>query len=288
MFVDAGAEGLQQRGEGGRRGEAGARLLLFVAPARSHTRAVPLPPFPPNSQTHNNKQQNNSACCVYALSTNPAAQRRLAAEVDAFFAERGRGAALTPEAVAGCFPFAEGAVKEALRLYTPVTATVREVSAPPDDPHAYRSDLLALPAGGAGAASAGPAPPALRPGLAIAAANYAYQRSPDYWPRPEEFLPERWVPEERGGAASVLGATTPSAWTPFGAGPRQCVGIKFAMLEAVIALARLLERFDFAPAPGQRHPLPMKQALTLSPDGGVSVVVRRRPEYAAGAAAKAA
>lgn len=270
-------------------------MLFFSCRARtlSHTHTPSL--SPQLTHTHQTKK-NNSACCVYALSTNPAAQRRLAAEVDAFFAEHGRDAALTPEAVAGCFPFAEGAVKEALRLYTPVTAVVRELAALPNqDPHAYRSDLLAYPglggdggAGGGGASSFSSPLPALRPGLAIAAANYAYQRSPDYWPRPEEFLPERWVPEERGGAASVLGATTPSAWTPFGGGPRQCVGVKFAMLEAVIALVRLFERFEFEPSASQRIPLPMKQALTLSPDGGVNVVVRRRPEYAAGDAAKAA
>jgi len=215
---------------------------------------------------------NTVAAAVYALSTTPAAQRRVCAEVDAFFAAEGRGAALTPEAVAARFPFCEAAIKEALRLYSPVTAIAREVAAPPGagDSSAHRRDLL-LSNG-----------PALRPGITVAAANWVYQRSEKYWPRASEFLPERWVPEAQGGCASVLGPTTPSAWSPFGGGPRQCVGIKFAMLEAVVALVRLYERYTFSPGPSQVVPIVMKQALTLSPDGGVNVVVRRRPEFFGG------
>jgi cytochrome P450 len=258
------------------------RQRISVSLSRFHSPAIHYHHHhhPPN--THNN----NSACCVYALSTNPSAQRRLCAEVDAFFAEHGRGAELTPEAVARNFPFAEGAVKEALRLYSPVTAIAREVAPLPDNPHEFRSDLLH--GGGDDGLGNTTNPPSLRPGITIAAANYVYQHSSEYWPRADQFLPERWVPEERGGAASVLGATTPAAWTPFGGGPRQCVGIKFAMLEAVIALARLLERYTFEPAPSQKHPLPLKQALTLSPDGGVNVIVKRRAEYYPGDAAVAA
>jgi thromboxane-A synthase/cytochrome P450 family 3 subfamily A len=222
---------------------------------------------------------NTVACAVHALSASPAAQRRLQSEVDAFFAKAGRGAALTPEAVAAEFPFADACVKEALRLYSPVTVMVREVAAAPgaQNPHAWRSDLLQ---GGA---------PALPPGIVVGAANWVYQRDPEIWPRAEDFLPERWVPEERGGAASVLGPSTPNAWAPFGGGPRACVGFRFALLEATVALVRLFERFSFAPGPTQRLPLPMKQALTLSPDGGVKVVIRKRGAYpwvaaAAGAA----
>jgi cytochrome P450 len=226
---------------------------------------------------------NTVACAVYSLSTSPSAQRRLCAEIDAFFGRHGRDAALTPEAVAANFPFADACVREALRLYTPVTVLAREVSAAPGsgDQHAPRADLL-QPASSRASAS-GSASLYLRPGITIASANYVYQRDPDIWPRAEDFLPERWVPEDRGGAASVLGPSTPNAWTPFGGGPRVCVGQKFAMLEAIVALVRLSERFHFSPGPSQRQPLPMKQGLTLSPDGGVWVTVRMRGEFPFGA-----
>jgi cytochrome P450 len=176
-----------------------------------------------------------------------------------------------------------------------VTAIAREVAAPPGaPPNLHRSDLFAPPAS---ASAAGPASahssadfmspsPSVRPGITVAAANWVYQRSEEYWPRALEFLPERWVPEDKGGAASVLGPTTPNAWSPFGGGPRQCVGIKFAVLEAVIALVRLFERFEFAPGPSQVVPMRMKQGLTLSPDGGVNVVVRRREAFFGEAARK--
>jgi cytochrome P450 len=234
-----------------------------------------------SSKQRQKKPTTNSACCVYALSTNPSAQRRLCAEIDAFFGEHGQDAPLTPEAIAAHFPYAEGAVKEALRYYTPVTNIPREVTALPEspDPHAWRSDLIvgaakaSSPHGGVSSP-----PPPLHPGIVVVAANYVYQRSSEFWPRAHEFLPERWVPEDRGGAASVLGASTPWAWTPFGGGPRRCVGLKFALLEAAIVIVRLFQSYSFEPAPGQKVPLPMKQTVTHHPDGGVHVVVKRREE----------
>lgn len=254
-------------------------MFFFFRGGRGNARVC----SPPKHHHPSNNKKTNSVCCVYALSTNPSAQRRLCAEIDAFFDEHGDDAPLTPEAIAAHFPYAEGAVKEALRYYTPVTNIPREVTALPEspDPHAWRSDLIVgaakasspSPHGGGGLSSS---PPPLHPGVVVVAANYIYQRSSEYWPRCEEFLPERWVPEERGGAASVLGATTPWAWTPFGGGPRQCVGLKFAMLEAAIVIVRLFQSYNFEAAPGQKVPLPMKQTVTHHPDGGVNVVVKAR------------
>jgi cytochrome P450 len=55
--------------------------------------------------------------------------------------------------------------------------------------------------------------------------------------RPSEYLPERFMP---GGEA--LAARSPAAFVPFGGGSRLCVGYKFALVEAKVALVRLYQR----------------------------------------------
>lgn len=72
-----------------------------------------------------------------------------------------------------------------------------------------------------------------------------------------------------------LAATTPDAWSAFGTGPRMCIGWKFALQEAKIALVRLYQRYTFELTPGQ-IPLKVQQNLTLSPKGGVYVRVHER------------
>jgi cytochrome P450 len=52
-------------------------------------------------------------------------------------------------------------------------------------------------------------------------------RHPDFWPRPFEFLPERWLPSN----IKALGPQHPDAFVPFSAGSRSCIGRYFAMLE---------------------------------------------------------
>lgn len=64
-------------------------------------------------------------------------------------------------------------------------------------------------------------------------------RSPKYWDQPETFLPERWL--STGNAPY----THPMAFIPFSAGPRICIGYKFATMEAKLILAPLIRAFKF-------------------------------------------
>ncbi|XP_019645051.1 PREDICTED: cytochrome P450 3A24-like [Branchiostoma belcheri] len=67
---------------------------------------------------------------------------------------------------------------------------------------------------------------------------WAIHHDPELWPEPDKFRPERFSKEE-------VAARDPFAFLSFGAGPRGCVGMRLAMLEIKLALARALQKFRF-------------------------------------------
>jgi cytochrome P450/NADPH-cytochrome P450 reductase len=99
-------------------------------------------------------------------------------------------------------------------------------------------------------------------------------RDPAVWDEPEAFRPERFDPEN-------LEKLPPNAWKPFGNGRRSCIGRGFAMQEATLVLAMLLQRFDLALAdPDYR----LKVGETMKPVGLRIHARRRRPAGVAQAA----
>lgn len=98
-------------------------------------------------------------------------------------------------------------------------------------------------------------------------------RDPKVWEEPDQFEPSRMAPEK-------FAKLPPNAWKPFGNGRRACIGRPFALQEATLALASILQRFDIAKAdPGYR--LKIKQTLTIKPDGFFIKVKRRAVRIAA-------
>jgi cytochrome P450 len=92
---------------------------------------------------------------------------------------------------------------------------------------------------------------------------WATHRVPSLWPNPEGFDPERFMTD--AGASAETRA--PYAYFPFGGGPRVCIGNHFALLESVLVLATLAQRFRVDLQPGYRiDPEPM---VTLRPRGGL-------------------
>ena len=66
------------------------------------------------------------------------------------------------------------------------------------------------------------------------------------------------------------------AWIPFGSGPRTCAGMRFAVVEYKIALARLLKKFSVRPCSKTKIPCPVRQNGVHSPSEGVYVTLESR------------
>lgn len=104
-------------------------------------------------------------------------------------------------------------------------------------------------------------------GSIILLSIFALHRNPDFWTHPEILDPDRFLPE-------AVAARSKFAWLPFGAGPRLCIGMRFAQLEIPLILASMVKRFNLAATDGP-HPVPSGM-LTLKPLPGVRARVSSR------------
>lgn len=97
----------------------------------------------------------------------------------------------------------------------------------------------------------------------------ALHRDPAVWKDPERFDIDRFLPENEARIPS-------SAYKPFGNGQRSCIGRQFAIMEAKLALALILQRLDFDCADG-RPTAAIRETLTLKPEGFRLRARRRAP-----------
>lgn len=80
-------------------------------------------------------------------------------------------------------------------------------------------------------------------GFLVWANPHTIQRDPTYWPKPDEFVPERWLVSPNDPLHPIKGA-----WRPFEYGPRNCIGQELAMVEMKIIMVMVVRRFDVKPA----------------------------------------
>lgn len=173
------------------------------------------------------------------LSQHPEAWARLGAEVDAVLAGRPAGAADL-----AALRYTESVVLESMRLYPPAWSIGREA-------------IEDVEIGGV----------TLPRGTQLWIAQYASHRDGRFFPRPLTFDPGRW-------ADDLLRKLPRCAYFPFGGGPRLCIGNNFAMMEAVLLLATIAQRWRPQVAPADT-PRP-QFSITLRPRGGVRATLHRR------------
>ena len=111
-------------------------------------------------------------------------------------------------------------------------------------------------------------------GTLVGVIPWCIHRDPRWWPDPERFDPDRFLPE-------AAEARPRYAYLPFGAGPRVCIGNSFAMMEAQLALAMIAREHRLERAPW--HRVVLDPSVTLRPRGGLPMVRRRRGPVGAAA-----
>ncbi|MEM1275131.1 MAG: cytochrome P450 [Pseudomonadota bacterium] len=107
----------------------------------------------------------------------------------------------------------------------------------------------------------------IRKGDTVILPIYALHRHRLWWENADQFNPENFAPSKSKDRSRYL-------YLPFGAGPRICIGMNFAIIEAQIVLASLMAKFRVTPVPG-KVPTP-EMVLTLRPGGGVPLRIDRR------------
>jgi cytochrome P450 len=178
---------------------------------------------------------------LYLLSLHPAARRALQDEVDRVLAGRPPGTDDLPQ-----LPYTRAVIEEAMRLYPPAWAVTRSVTA------ADEVDGFLIPAGSMTMLS-----------------PYATHRDPSLWQNPEGFDPDRFH------ATQDVDLPRPRyAYFPFGGGPHLCIGAGFAMMEAQILLATLVQRLRLDLVPGL--PIELEPLVTLRPRHGIPMTVHPR------------
>lgn len=182
---------------------------------------------------------NALAWTLYLLAQRPEVGHKLQAELQAVLKGRAPRMADLPH-----LPYNEMVIKEAMRLYPPAWVTTRLTVEPA---HIGGYDVPV--------------------GSICMVSPYIMHRDARYFEQPECFRPERF-------AAGYEERIPRYAYFPFGGGPRVCIGNSFAMMEAQLILATIMQRFQLSLVPGQ-HITP-EPLVTLRPRGGIRMTVAPR------------
>jgi cytochrome P450 len=174
---------------------------------------------------------------LYLLSQNPEAEHRLHAEVAQVLGER-----LPTYADVPSLKYTEHVFAESLRLYPPAWAMGRQ---------AIRDFNLG--------------PYRLPAGTTVLISQFITQRDPRYWDEPLAFRPERFA---------NANFRQRMIYFPFGAGPRQCIGERFAWMEGVLILATIAQRWRLSLVPG--HRVTPQPVITLRPKYGLRMTIEPR------------
>ncbi|KAI4597531.1 hypothetical protein KJ359_004233 [Pestalotiopsis sp. 9143b] len=88
-------------------------------------------------------------------------------------------------------------------------------------------------------------------GVRVQYGHFAFTRSPRYFHRPGEFLPQRWLPRDHAHWDPAFANDATEAFSPFSRGPRNCPGMGSAWRQTRVFIAKTLWNFDLKRLPGE-------------------------------------
>jgi len=179
----------------------------------------------------------------YLLSQNPEAENKLHQELDHVLGGRVPTLNDLPSLV-----YTDRVIKESMRLYPPAWSLAREVA------HEFVVEGYRIPRG-----------------ANVVMSQWILHHDTRLFQDPMRFDPDRWGTE----ACQKLPRF---AYFPFGGGPRQCIGIGFATMEAVLLLATIAARFKLSIV--EAHPVVPVPSFTLRPKHGIRMSLKRREDSA--------
>lgn len=110
------------------------------------------------------------------------------------------------------------------------------------------------------------------PNTRLAISPHILHRHPKYWDNPEEFSPERWINVTHDQAEQRR-----FAFIPFSTGGRNCIGQRFATMEACMIVAALVRAFQIEMAPSQKDVAhTFTSSITMKAKPGLHIVVHKR------------
>jgi cytochrome P450 len=182
---------------------------------------------------------NGLAWTWHLLGRHAEVQERVQAEVADVF-----GGGLPTAADLPRLEFCERVIRESMRLYPPAFVVGRQAA---EDFHLGEHFIPAR--------------------TNVLASQWVVQRDPRWFDRPADFLPDRW-------ADGLVMRLPKYAYFPFGGGPRVCIGNVFAMSEAILILALVVQRFRFTPTDDE--PTLPQPAVTLRPGRPIEMHLHKR------------
>ncbi|XP_053113906.1 cytochrome P450 4V2 isoform X2 [Hemicordylus capensis] len=180
---------------------------------------------------------------VYLLACHPEIQRKVHSEVDEIFDNSDRPVTMDDLKQ---LRYLDCVIKEALRLFPSVPFFARTFNE-----ECYIRGFK------------------MPKGMDAIIVPYALHRDPNVFPEPEKFIPERFFPENSAGRH-------PYAYVPFSAGPRNCIGQRFAQIEEKTILAIILRHFWFETKQRREELVPVGE-LILRPQKGIWIQLKSRP-----------
>lgn len=183
----------------------------------------------------------------YEMTNNPDIQNKLRDEVDEAF-ENADGR-LPDYSVIQSLPYLDMVIQETLRYHPPAGFNMRTAN---KDYHLPDSNII------------------LKKGDGVMFNARFLHRRPEHWSHPDEFYPEHFSKEEKS-------KRNPYVYQAFGQGPRACIGMRFALLEAKIAIMMMMRNFFFEPGTKTKLPLEIDSSSQLSyPKGGLWINIKKR------------